>query len=108
MRRWRVSAVDIRSAGRGRPPVEKELQTVGHSHGVAESGPYGISVHPHSKIGTRADESLRRPAGSPRSARSRRSRLRSASAMRDYLTRVTAWAQTQQVVLYIHNMFDDQ
>jgi len=22
--------------------------------------------------------------------------------------RVTAWAQTQQVVLYIHNMFDDQ
>jgi len=30
------------------------------------------------------------------------------SNARDYLTRVTAWAQTQQVVLYIHNMFDDQ
>jgi exo-beta-1,3-glucanase (GH17 family) len=27
---------------------------------------------------------------------------------RDYLQRVTAWAQSQQVVLYIHNMFDDQ
>ena len=27
---------------------------------------------------------------------------------RDYLRRVTAWAQTEQVVLYIHNMFDDQ
>jgi exo-beta-1,3-glucanase (GH17 family) len=30
------------------------------------------------------------------------------SNARDYLTRVTAWAQAQQVVLYIHNMFDDQ
>jgi len=30
------------------------------------------------------------------------------SNARDYLTRVTAWAQTQQVVLCIHNMFDDQ
>jgi len=27
---------------------------------------------------------------------------------RDYLQRVIAWAQAQQVVLYIHNMFDDQ
>lgn len=27
---------------------------------------------------------------------------------RDYLQRVTGWAQAQQVVLYIHNMFDDQ
>jgi len=27
---------------------------------------------------------------------------------RDYLTRVSAWAQAQRVVLYIHNMFDDQ
>jgi hypothetical protein len=27
---------------------------------------------------------------------------------RDYLRRVTGWAQAQQVVLYIHNMFDDQ
>ena len=26
----------------------------------------------------------------------------------DYLQRVTGWAQAQQVVLYIHNMFDDQ
>ena len=30
------------------------------------------------------------------------------SNARDYLTRVTAGAQTQQVVLCIHNMFDDQ
>jgi exo-beta-1,3-glucanase (GH17 family) len=30
------------------------------------------------------------------------------SNARDYLTRVSAWAQAQQVVLYIHNMFDDQ
>jgi exo-beta-1,3-glucanase (GH17 family) len=27
---------------------------------------------------------------------------------RDYLQRVTGWAQAEQVVLYIHNMFDDQ
>ena len=27
---------------------------------------------------------------------------------RDYLQRVTGWAQPEQVVLYIHNMFDDQ
>jgi exo-beta-1,3-glucanase (GH17 family) len=27
---------------------------------------------------------------------------------RDYLQRVTRWAQAEQVVLYIHNMFDDQ
>src|SRR4030095_5727184 len=26
----------------------------------------------------------------------------------DYLNRVIAWAQAQQVVVYIHNMFDDQ
>ena len=26
----------------------------------------------------------------------------------DYLSRVIDWAKTQQVVLYIHNMFDDQ
>jgi exo-beta-1,3-glucanase (GH17 family) len=26
----------------------------------------------------------------------------------DYLQRVIAWGQAQQVVLYIHNMFDDQ
>jgi exo-beta-1,3-glucanase (GH17 family) len=30
------------------------------------------------------------------------------SNAREYLQRVTAWAQAQQVVLYIHNMFDDQ
>ena len=30
------------------------------------------------------------------------------SNARDYLQRVTGWAQAQQVVLYIHNMFDDQ
>jgi exo-beta-1,3-glucanase (GH17 family) len=30
------------------------------------------------------------------------------SNARDYLQRVIAWAQAQQVVLYIHNMFDDQ
>ena len=30
------------------------------------------------------------------------------SNARGYLTRVSAWAQAQQVVLYIHNMFDDQ
>jgi len=30
------------------------------------------------------------------------------SNARDYLNQVTAWAQAQQVVLYIHNMFDDQ
>jgi exo-beta-1,3-glucanase (GH17 family) len=27
---------------------------------------------------------------------------------RDYLNRVMAWAQAQQVVVYLHNMFDDQ
>ena len=27
---------------------------------------------------------------------------------RDYLRRVTGWAETEQVVLYIHNMFDDR
>jgi exo-beta-1,3-glucanase (GH17 family) len=27
---------------------------------------------------------------------------------RDYLQRVTDWARKGQVVLYIHNMFDDQ
>jgi exo-beta-1,3-glucanase (GH17 family) len=27
---------------------------------------------------------------------------------RDYLQRVTGWAHTEEVVLYIHNMFDDQ
>lgn len=30
------------------------------------------------------------------------------SNARDYLNRVMAWAQSEQVVLYIHNMFDDQ
>jgi exo-beta-1,3-glucanase (GH17 family) len=30
------------------------------------------------------------------------------SNARDYLGRMTAWAQAQQVVVYIHNMFDDQ
>jgi glucan 1,3-beta-glucosidase len=30
------------------------------------------------------------------------------SNARDYLNRVIAWAQAQQVVVYIHNMFDDQ
>jgi exo-beta-1,3-glucanase (GH17 family) len=30
------------------------------------------------------------------------------SNARDYLQRVIAWAQAQQVVLYIHNMYDDQ
>jgi exo-beta-1,3-glucanase (GH17 family) len=30
------------------------------------------------------------------------------SNARDYLQRVTGWAKAQQVVLYIHNMFDDQ
>jgi hypothetical protein len=30
------------------------------------------------------------------------------SNARDYLDRVMAWAQSQRVVLYIHNMFDDQ
>ena len=30
------------------------------------------------------------------------------SNARDYLDRVTAWAQAQRVVVYIHNMFDDQ
>jgi exo-beta-1,3-glucanase (GH17 family) len=30
------------------------------------------------------------------------------SNARDYLNRVKAWAQAQQVVVYIHNMFDDQ
>jgi exo-beta-1,3-glucanase (GH17 family) len=30
------------------------------------------------------------------------------SNARDYLQRVIAWAQAQHVVLYIHNMFDDQ
>ena len=30
------------------------------------------------------------------------------SNARDYLNRVIAWAKSQQVVLYIHNMFDDQ
>ena len=30
------------------------------------------------------------------------------SNARDYLQRVTGWAQAQQVVLCIHNMFDDQ
>ena len=25
-----------------------------------------------------------------------------------YLNRVMAWAQAQQVVVYLHNMFDDQ
>ncbi len=30
------------------------------------------------------------------------------SNARDYLSRVTTWANSQQVVLYIHNMFDDQ
>jgi exo-beta-1,3-glucanase (GH17 family) len=30
------------------------------------------------------------------------------SNARDYLNRVEAWAQAQQVVVYIHNMFDDQ
>jgi exo-beta-1,3-glucanase (GH17 family) len=30
------------------------------------------------------------------------------SNARDYLQRLTAWAQAQQVVLYIHNMYDDQ
>jgi exo-beta-1,3-glucanase (GH17 family) len=29
------------------------------------------------------------------------------SNARDYLRRVIAWARAQQVVLYIHNMFDD-
>jgi len=30
------------------------------------------------------------------------------SNARDYLNRVTAWARAQQVVVYLHNMFDDQ
>src|SRR4029077_2745444 len=30
------------------------------------------------------------------------------SNARDYLNRVKAWAQAKQVVVYIHNMFDDQ
>ena len=30
------------------------------------------------------------------------------SNARDYLNRVIAWAQAQQIVVYIHNMFDDQ
>ena len=30
------------------------------------------------------------------------------SNARDYLNRVSAWAPAQQVVVYIHNMFDDQ
>jgi len=30
------------------------------------------------------------------------------SNAREYLTRVIAWAQAEQVVLYVHNMFDDQ
>ena len=30
------------------------------------------------------------------------------SNARDYLNRVMAWAQAQQVVVYLHNMFDDQ
>jgi exo-beta-1,3-glucanase (GH17 family) len=30
------------------------------------------------------------------------------SNAREYLQRVTGWAQAQRVVLYIHNMFDDQ
>ena len=30
------------------------------------------------------------------------------SNARDYLNRVIAWAQAQQVVVYMHNMFDDQ
>ena len=30
------------------------------------------------------------------------------SNAKDFLNRVIAWAQAQQVVLYIHNMFDDQ
>jgi len=30
------------------------------------------------------------------------------SNARDYLNRLTAWAEAQQVVVYIHNMFDDQ
>jgi exo-beta-1,3-glucanase (GH17 family) len=30
------------------------------------------------------------------------------SNARDYLNRAIAWAQAQQVVVYIHNMFDDQ
>ena len=30
------------------------------------------------------------------------------SNARDYLKRIIAWAQAQQVVVYIHNMFDDQ
>jgi exo-beta-1,3-glucanase (GH17 family) len=30
------------------------------------------------------------------------------SNAKDYLSRVIAWAETQQVVLYMHNMFDDQ
>src|SRR5262245_55303486 len=30
------------------------------------------------------------------------------SNAKDYLNRVIAWAQSQQVVVYIHNMFDDQ